>query len=112
MNDRGKKYEDLACNYIKRKLGYKIIERNYNIRYGEIDIIALEKKTVVFIEVKGGKEYYRPRLRVDETKMKKIELTANFFLRNYEKNYIESRLDVIEVLDNGKINHFKGISRW
>jgi len=112
MNDKGKKYEDIACKYIKEKLRYKILERNFRIKFGEIDIIAEYKKCLIFIEVKGGKVFTLPRLRVNEAKIKKIEITANYYLRNQNKIYDKTRLDVIEILDNGKINYFKGISRW
>jgi putative endonuclease len=43
--------EDIACEYLK-KIGYKILERNFRIRGGEIDIIAKDKDTLVFVEVK------------------------------------------------------------
>ena len=43
--------EDIAVNYLKKK-GYKIIERNFRKGYGEIDIIALKKNVLVFVEVK------------------------------------------------------------
>ena len=43
--------EDLACKYL-RKIGYDILERNYRIRGGEIDIIARDKEFLVFVEVK------------------------------------------------------------
>ena len=47
----GKKSESLAAWYLKKN-GYKIIEQNYRTALGEIDIIAKEKKTIVFVEVK------------------------------------------------------------
>lgn len=112
MNDKGKRYEDIACKYVKDKLRYRILERNFRIKFGEIDIIAEYKKCLIFIEVKGGKSFILPRLRVNETKIKKIEITANYYIKKHNKMYEETRLDVIEVLDNGEINYFEGISRW
>ncbi len=112
MNEKGKKYEDIACEYIKDKLRYKILERNFRIKFGEIDIIAEHKKCLIFIEVKGGKGFILPRLRVNETKIKKIEITANYYIKNQNKIYKEIRVDVIEILDNGEISYFEGISRW
>lgn len=47
----GQDGETLACDYLKRK-GYKIITRNFRCRNGEIDIIAQDKETIVFCEVK------------------------------------------------------------
>ena len=46
--------EKLALNYLK-KLGYRFIDRNYSCRFGEIDLILKDKKTLVFVEVKSGK---------------------------------------------------------
>ena len=43
--------EDLACAELER-LGYRVIERNYRSRFGEIDVVAIDDDTVVFIEVK------------------------------------------------------------
>jgi len=48
----GKKGESLACRYIKKK-GYKILSTNYYCRYGELDIVACDMNTIVFIEVKS-----------------------------------------------------------
>jgi putative endonuclease len=44
--------EDIACNYIKKR-GYKVVERNYTKKQGEIDVIAQKDKTLYFIEVKA-----------------------------------------------------------
>ena len=59
------------------------------------------------VEVKGGKG--EPRYRVDEKKLKKIELAANSFLKSTEVKYKELRTDVIEITANG-IVHIKGVS--
>jgi len=49
--DSGKLGEDLAVSYLK-KLGYKIISRNFRIRGGEIDIVAIDGDVLVYVEVK------------------------------------------------------------
>jgi len=48
----GKESESIAVRYLKRN-GYKILEQNYRNQLGEIDIIAKDKKTLVFVEVKA-----------------------------------------------------------
>lgn len=56
----GKLGEDLACSYLIRR-GYRIIDRNYREKVGEIDIIAISRdKTLVFVEVKTMKESSNP----------------------------------------------------
>ena len=57
MNKRqiGTEYEELACGYLKNH-GMKILERNYRIRQGEIDIIGYHDRCLVFVEVKYRKD--------------------------------------------------------
>ena len=109
----GKIGEDLACIYLENK-GYKIIERNFLCRQGEIDIIAQDKNEKVFIEVKTrtNTNYGYPVDAVTNKKQKHmVKATEYYIYKNFIKDeYI--RLDVIEVyLYEGtyKINHIKQI---
>ena len=73
--------EDLATNYlIKNK--YKIIARNYSCALGEIDIVALDKKTIVFVEVKTrtSQAFGLPREAVTRSKQQHICKTAQYFV--------------------------------
>ncbi|AKI97871.1 YraN family protein [Kosmotoga pacifica] len=108
---KGKHCEDVACAYL-RKRGYKILARNVRYPFGELDIVAMKGKRLVFVEVKGGNPSFHPRTRVKEAKLRKIELAANRFVSDREQNFDECQLDVIEVLDNGEINHLEAIGRW
>jgi putative endonuclease len=54
-----KEAEENAARYLKKK-GYRIIDRNYRTRFGEIDIIARYGEYLVFVEVKSGKSEYFP----------------------------------------------------
>ena len=103
---RGKEYEEIASRYLKRK-GYKVIERNYRTRFGEIDIVARKGRVLVFVEVKGGRG--RPRYRVTPSKLKKIEFAATDFMRKYGGDYDSVRLDVVEVTEGG-VEHIEGIN--
>ena len=109
----GKIGEDLATKYLEN-LGYSIIERNFVAKQGEIDIIAKDKKEIVFIEVKTRTNnlYGEPVEAVNEPKQKHLVNTANYYLysRHLKNEFV--RLDVIEVYlkDNTyKINHIKQI---
>jgi putative endonuclease len=75
-----KKGEDLASNYLKKK-GYKIIERNFRQGYGEIDIIATHKDTLVFVEVKTrrNKSFGTPLESITPWKLKALVKTAMFY---------------------------------
>lgn len=101
----GKQGENKAVNYLKKKK-FKILETNYKNLLGEIDIIAKDKKILVFIEVKtrSSKAFSLPSYAVNKSKQHKIRKTATLYLK--VKNLFEShcRFDVIEILD-GEINH-------
>lgn len=108
MGDEG---EQIATDFLKRK-GYKIIDRNFWCRQGEIDIIAKKEDEYVFCEVKTRKnlKYGEPRDSVNEIKRKHIlDATRYYLYKNdlYDK-YI--RFDVIEVYiykNKNYINHIK-----
>jgi putative endonuclease len=109
----GKLGEDIATKYLLSK-NYKMIERNFWCKQGEIDIIAKDKNEIVFIEVKTRSSTIcgRPSEAVTETKQKHIKKAAKYYiyLNHIEDYYI--RIDVIEVyLRNNKfyINHIKQI---
>ncbi len=94
----GKEGEDAAAKYL-RKNGYKIVERNFRTRYAEIDIIATEGKTLVFIEVKtrSGSGFGTPAEAVGIRKQEKIIQAAMEYLSKLKKEPLV-RFDVIGVL--------------
>jgi len=70
----GDLYEERVVQHLHQK-GFKIIERNFNSKFGEIDIIATKKGKLLIIEVKGGKNFENLPYRVDCQKLKRILLT-------------------------------------
>lgn len=107
----GKLGEDIAVNYLKQK-GYKILDRNFECRQGELDIIAIDKNEIVFIEVKTrtSNKYGTPSEAVNKIKQKHMLQTIKYYLytRNLNDEFV--RIDVIEVYikDNlYKVNHIK-----
>lgn len=115
MNDsslkKGREFEERATKFLKKQ-GYKILARNVRYPFGELDIVAMKGKTLVFVEVKGGNPDFPPRTRVNRAKLKRLELAAYKYIKDFSPKFEESRLDVIEVLSNGEINHLKGVGRW
>ena len=98
--------ETMAANYLKKNK-YKIIERNYTVKKGEIDIIAKENDEIVFVEVKRRKnsDYGRPSENVDLKKQKKITAVAEYYIAiNDIQAY--TRFDVIEIVGD-EIIHIK-----
>ena len=109
----GKLGEDEAVKYLIKN-GCKILDRNFNCTQGEIDIVALDKNEVVFVEVKTRKNisYGEPAESVTFFKLKHLLRAIKYYLykRNLEEEFI--RLDIIEVYvinENIKINHIKNI---
>lgn len=108
---KGKEFEDKAVEFLKKNK-YKILKRNYRTRLGEIDIIALKDKSLIFVEVKGGKDFPPPYLRITPSKIRKLNIAINWFLReNPEIEYETARIDAISVtLPDYRIDHFEDIT--
>lgn len=109
----GKLGEDLACKYLQDK-GYKIIERNFEARQGEIDIIAKDKNELVFIEVKtrSNISYGKPAEAVNEIKQNHLIKTIEYYVysRHLEDEFI--RIDIIEIYllkNKYRVNHIKQV---
>jgi len=107
--------EDLAVRYLEQ-LDYRILERNFECRQGEIDIIAIDqmKKELVFIEVKTRRNFLfgNPIDAVSENKKKHFINAIKYYLfkRNLQDEFI--RVDVIEIYlgkTRYRVNHVKQI---
>ncbi len=94
----GKTGEDLAANYLTGR-GYAILERNYEVPYGEIDLIALDRGTVVFVEVKTRTTdaYGAPELAVDRRKQERMVKTALGYLKYKKLHQMPCRFDVVAI---------------
>lgn len=106
----GKRGELIAVDYLKSR-GYKILEMNWRTMHKEIDIIALDKNEIVFIEVKTRKNDYfgDPEEAVNLKKQKfLINAAENYIVSN--KIDLEARFDIISIISEGSnhnINHIK-----
>lgn len=98
----GDKGEEFTAKFLKKNK-YKIIERNYSCKLGEIDIIAEDKEYLLFVEVKTRQEgqMLEPRYSVDKKKQQKILRTASYYLQN-NKNKKQPRFDIAEVIVNNE----------
>lgn len=94
----GDQGEDLACKYLKN-LGYQIIERNYRIRGGEIDIVARDGDTLVFVEVKArfSHDFGPPAESMTPWKIKTLLKTAMFYVLKVNWGNREYRLDFVSI---------------
>jgi putative endonuclease len=95
----GKVGEQIAVSFLKKN-GYKILEKNFRCRLGEIDIVAREGKNLVFIEVKTRKsnELGYPEEAVDLRKQRKIVAVALSYLQEKNISDKDIRFDVVAVL--------------
>lgn len=102
MRSKGLHYEKLALAYLQ-KAGLKLIQKNFSSRAGEIDLIMVEKGTIVFVEVR-----YRQRCQygsalesVDQRKQKKIILCAKQFLSQHQHWDKPCRFDIVAISEAG-----------
>jgi len=107
--------ETIGKKYLQKK-GYRIIEKNYKTKYAEIDLVAQDKKTLVFVEVrtKVGEQFGSPEESFNRSKRRKLIKNAIAYttIKNYDKSY---RIDAVcIVLDEKKrvkrITHYQNIT--
>lgn len=97
MNTKGKLWEIKAANYLRKKR-YKLVEANYQTRFGEIDLIVKNRKYICFVEVKqrSANAIAKPSEFVDFSKQRKMIAAANMYLAN-NKTDLQPRFDVVEI---------------
>ncbi|MCS7250166.1 MAG: YraN family protein [candidate division WOR-3 bacterium] len=106
----GKEGEKFALNYLEER-GYKILEKNYYRRFGEIDIIAEKDNEIIFFEIRSkGKDDFSPILTINQRKIKKLKILALNYLS--EKGIFDKqiRFDIIGLIKNNKgfqVEHIK-----
>jgi putative endonuclease len=95
----GRLGEDVACRELARR-GYAILARRFRTRCGEIDIVAREGETLVFVEVKtrSSERFGRPAEAVTGRKQAKIALMASEYLLRVNLGPVPCRFDVVTVL--------------
>jgi putative endonuclease len=110
--DLGKLGEKIALHFLEGNK-YKVIGKNYRLFRGEIDIIAYDQKTLVFVEVKTRRStnYGFPEESVTSSKQQQIRKIAHGFLTKNNLHDVECRFDVISLSFDEKeecsIRHIK-----
>lgn len=111
--NKGRRGEAEAAKYLANK-GYQIIERNWGNKFGEIDIIAMDGGTIVFVEVKAktGEKMGLPEEMVGKGKIHKIKQMAVNYLGERE---VSCRIEVVAiVLDQGgqitRLTHYQDLA--
>lgn len=108
--------EDLAADFLSKK-GYRIIDRNFRKGYGEIDIIAVKGKVLIFIEVKTRKSllFGGAKEAIREVKIRKLTRTAQFYKMLHPELPETLRIDAVFIqlsTENNieNIEHIENIS--
>lgn len=106
----GQRGEGIALRFLER-LGYTLVERNFQTRHGEIDLILRDGEALVFCEVKlrRGISFGEPVEAVTPLKQQKIRLVAEQYLAERDPDFEEARFDVIGILlgENADIRHVR-----
>lgn len=95
----------MAGLYLSR-LGYKIVERNFRSRFGEVDLIALKDNCLVFLEVKArwNKRYGYPEEAVTPAKIGKIKKVAEYYSLLHPDLTKNLRIEVVAIqMQEGKV---------
>jgi len=95
----GRSGEDIACRYLEGKK-YEIIARGFRMFRGEIDVIARDGATLVFVEVKARADgsYGRPEESVTPGKQRQIRKIAQGYLLEHPSPGVDCRFDVIAIV--------------
>lgn len=95
----GRSGEKIATGFLKRN-GYVILERNFSCLFGEIDIIAKDGESIVFVEVrtKGSDEFGLPMESVQESKQRRLIKVAWFYIKSHKLYNAYFRFDLVSIL--------------
>lgn len=94
----GRSGEDRASQFLAQQ-GFRILERNFRVSAGEIDLIALDRDTIVFVEVKTrtSDAYGAPELAVDPRKQARMTKAALAYLAGRKLHQLPCRFDVVAI---------------
>ncbi len=100
----GKLGENIAADYLEKE-GYRIVQRNYRCVFGEIDIVAIDRNVIVFVEVRSRRsaKYGYPEESVGHSKKMKISKIALNYLKEKQFQDCRARFDVaaVKILPEG-----------
>jgi putative endonuclease len=108
----GETGEKLAANFLKKK-GYRILEKNYRCRQGEIDIVAERKKCLVFVEVRTrtNTAFMLPADSISYSKQQRVIAAVYHYLQEHSLDEKDWRIDFIgiEMSKEGKVINMEHI---
>lgn len=108
----GPRGEQMAADYLTQR-GYRVVARNYRCPVGEIDLVAIDDDTVVFVEVKtrSSDEAADPEIAVHPEKRRRLTRAGKHFVARHRLHEKPCRFDVVAIVDRGtgspQIEHFE-----
>jgi len=115
---KGKIGEEIAARHLRNK-GFKILEQNFNTRFGELDLICIDNNILVFVEVKlkVGESFGTPEEMVSSRKLFQVQRTAQSYLlknRDLQAQYPQHRIDVVAIVVNinkevERVDHYENV---
>ena len=109
--EQGQYTESLACQYLEDK-GFKLLERNFHCRFGEIDLIMLQNNSLVFVEVRyrRSNNFGSGAESVTTNKQSKLIKTASVYLQQHAKlSKYPARFDIISISGSIETINIKNI---
>jgi putative endonuclease len=99
----GREGERIAERYLSKK-GYRLVERNYRCPVGEVDLIVLDRRVIVFVEVKTRRHerFGVPLESVHTRKQQKMIKAALWFLSDHKLHERDARFDVVGISFGGQ----------
>ena len=107
----GEATESLACEYLENK-GFKLLERNFNCRFGEIDLIMQNSDSLVFVEVRyrRSNNFGSGAESITVNKQSKLIKTASAYLQQHAKlNKYPARFDVVSITGSIETDNINNI---
>lgn len=111
----GARGEQIASDYLEER-GFRIIERNWRNRFGELDLIAVDRGTLVAVEVKtrSGTGYGNPLEAITARKASRLRRLLHDWRREHGVRAADCRIDAVGITVRGetapRIDHLQGIS--
>jgi len=111
MNQRGRNAELLAAQFLEGN-GMRIVARNWRCRMGEIDLIARDRETVVFVEVRqrASRAFGGAAESIDAAKRRKLVAAANLYIGSRGSN-APCRFDAVLLDGEGRIEWLRDAFR-
>lgn len=112
---KGNQGEEIAAKWLIDH-GYQLIERNNSTKYGELDIVASQGETLLFVEVKfkQSEDYGTPEEMIGKNKLMQVKRTAEMYLLtnpDIAKQFDKYQIDAICIVEEtGRISHYENIT--